>query len=103
MEKLLIIDDEKSLVDLLALVFKKEGYAVRTALSAVKGLKAGALYYVVKPFDVDELKIIVARGLEKRRLTEENILLKRDFKERYSFEHMVGKSRSMQEIYGLIE
>ncbi len=157
MEKLLIIDDEKSLVDLLALVFKKEGYAVRTALSAVKGLdlfekepadlvitdmkmpqvsgmdvlrrvkeadpdvpvimitaygsidqavealKAGALDYVVKPFDVDELKIIVARGLEKRRLTEENILLRRDFKERYSFEHMIGKSRSMQEIYGLIE
>ena len=157
MEKLLIIDDEKSLVDVLALVFKKEGYAVRTALSAVKGLemfekepadlvitdmkmpqvsgmdvlkrvkeadpdvpvimitaygsidqavealKAGALDYVVKPFDVEELKIAVARGLEKRRLTEENILLKRDFKERYSFEHMVGKSRSMQEIYGLIE
>ncbi len=157
MEKLLIIDDEKSLVELLGLVFKKEGYAVRTSLSAVKGLemfekepadlvitdmkmpqvsgmevlkrvkdaapdvpvimitaygsvdqavealKAGALDYVVKPFDVDELKIIVARGLEKRRLTEENILLKKDLTERYSFEHMIGKSRSMQEIYGLIE
>ena len=49
---------------------------------AIDALKAGALDYVVKPFDVEELKIIVARGLEKRRLKEENILLKRDLKER---------------------
>ena len=157
MDQILIIDDEKSLLDLLTAVFKKEGYAVRTALSVAKGLetlerepidliisdikmpqmsgldllkrvkemqpelpivlitafgsisqavealKAGALDYVVKPFDVEELKIIVARGLEKRRLREENLLLKRDLSDRYSFERMVGKSRLMQEIYTLIE
>jgi DNA-binding NtrC family response regulator len=157
MENVLIIDDEKSLLDLLSVVFKKEGYGVRTALSAAKGfeilekddidlvvtdikmpetdgmevlmlvrekhpdvpvvmitaygsinqaveaLKAGALDYVVKPFDVEELKIIVGRGLAERRLKQENILLKRDLKERYSFENMIGKSRSMQEIYILIE
>ena len=157
MEQILIIDDEKSLLDLLTVVFKKEGYAVRTALSVAKGLetlerepidliisdikmpqmsgldllkrvkelqpelpivlitafgsigqavealKAGALDYVVKPFDVEELKIIVARGLEKRRLREENRLLKRDLTERYSFERMIGKGRLMQEIYTLIE
>jgi DNA-binding NtrC family response regulator len=157
MENVLIIDDEKSLLDLLSVVFKKEGYGVRTALSAAKGfevldkddidlvvtdikmpetdgmevlklvrenhpdvpvvmitaygsinqaveaLKAGALDYVVKPFDVEELKIIVGRGLAERQLRQENILLKRDLKERYSFENMIGKSRSMQEIYILIE
>jgi len=157
METILIIDDEKSLVDLLAVVFKKEGYKVRTSLSAtgaldllekesfdlvitdikmpqrngmdilkavkerspevpvimitaygsikqaVDALKAGALDYVVKPFDVEELKIIAARGLEKSRLKEENILLKRDLRDKYSFEKMIGKSRTMQEIYLLIE
>jgi two-component system, NtrC family, response regulator PilR len=157
MENILIIDDEKSLLELLGLVFKKEGYGVKTASSAVKALelldkngidlvitdikmpqksgmdilkavkdrtpempvimitaygsiqqaiealKAGALDYVVKPFDVEELKIIVARGLEKRRLKEENILLKKDLREKYSFERMIGKSRTMQEIYNLIE
>ena len=156
METILIVDDEKSLLDLLSVVFKKEGYGVKTALSAAAGfeilekeavdlvitdikmprrrhgrpryarenlpdlpvilitaygsikqavdaLKAGALDYVVKPFDVEELKIIVARGLDKRRLKQENILLKRDLKDRYGFEQMIGKSRTMQEIYILIE
>jgi DNA-binding NtrC family response regulator len=157
METILIIDDEKSLLDLLSVVFKKEGYAVRTAPSAaggfeilakepvdlvvtdikmpgadgmdvlryarenlpelpvilitaygsiaqaVEALKVGALDYVVKPFDVEELKIIVGRGLASRRLKQENILLKRDFKSRYGFEQMIGKSRTMQEIYILIE
>ncbi len=70
---------------------------------AIDALKAGALDYVVKPFDVEELKILVARGLEKLHLKEENILLKRDLKDRYGFEKMVGKSRTMQEIYTLIE
>jgi DNA-binding NtrC family response regulator len=70
---------------------------------AVEALKVGALDYVVKPFDVEELKIIVGRGLASRRLKQENILLKRDLKDRYSFEQMIGKSRPMQEIYILIE
>jgi DNA-binding NtrC family response regulator len=157
METILIIDDEKSLLDLLTVVFKKEGYAVKSAQTAARGfeilakeeadlvitdikmpgadgmdilryarenlpdlpvilitaygsiaqaveaLKAGALDYVVKPFDVEELKIIVGRGLASRRLKQENILLKRDLKDRYSFEQMIGKSRPMQEIYILIE
>jgi DNA-binding NtrC family response regulator len=157
METILIIDDEKSLLELLTVVFKKEGYTVRTAASAaggfeilakedvdlvvtdikmpgadgmdilryarenlpdlpvilitaygsipqaVEALKAGALDYVVKPFDVEELKIIVGRGLAARRLKQENLLLKRDLKSRYGFEQMIGKSRPMQEIYILIE
>ncbi len=157
METILIIDDEKSLLDLLTVVFKKEGYSVKTAQSAaggfeilakesvdlvitdikmpgadgmdilryarenlpdlpvilitaygsiaqaVEALKVGALDYVVKPFDVEELKIIVGRGLAARRLKQENILLKRDLKDRYGFEQMIGKSRAMQDIYTLIE
>ena len=70
---------------------------------AVEALKAGAEDYVVKPFDVEELKIIVAQGLEKKKLKEENILLKRDLKQKYSFENIIGKSKAMQEVYSLIE
>ncbi|MBN2246303.1 MAG: sigma-54-dependent Fis family transcriptional regulator [Candidatus Aminicenantes bacterium] len=157
MEKILIIDDEKSILDLLSVVFTKEGYSVEISLSpsralelmsredfdiiltdiqmpqisgmeilkevkqktpeipvvmitaygtikqAVEALKAGAMDYVVKPFDVDELKIIVNQGLEQGRLKRENWLLKKELKEKYSFENMVGKSKIMQEIYGLIE
>lgn len=157
MENILIIDDEKSLLDLLSVVLKKEGYRVKTCLSpsrgfdllekesfdllvcdiklpeisgmevlkyvrenkpdlpvimitaygslkqAVEALKAGAIDYILKPFDVEELKIIIAHELEKRRLREENILLRRDLQQRYSFENMIGKSKAMQEVYGLIE
>ncbi|MDH7512153.1 MAG: sigma-54 dependent transcriptional regulator [Clostridiales bacterium] len=157
MENILIVDDEKSLLDLLSVVLKKEGYRVKTCLApskvfeilekesadllicdiklpeisgmeilkyvrenrpdipvimitaygslkqAVEALKAGAIDYILKPFDVEELKIIIAHELEKRRLREENILLKRDLRERYSFENMIGKSKAMQEVYGLIE
>jgi len=69
----------------------------------VEALKAGAMDYIVKPFDVEELKIIVAQGLEKKRLREENLFLKKELKERYDFEKMIGKSKVMQEIYNLIE
>ena len=157
MEKILIIDDEKSVLDMLNVVFKKEGYRVKKSLSAQKALelideedfdlilsdirlpqisgmellrkvkekkpgipvimitaygtikqaveafKAGAIDYVVKPFDVEELKIIVSQGLEKIKLKEENILLKKELKEKYSFKNMVGKSKKMKEIYSLIE
>jgi DNA-binding NtrC family response regulator len=70
---------------------------------AVEALKAGATDYILKPFDVEELKIIIAQELEKTRLKEENILLKRNLQEKYSFENMIGKSKAMQEVYGLIE
>ncbi len=157
MEKILIIDDEKSILDLLSVVFKKEGYTVFTSISAGKALelidkedldlvltdikmpqmsgmeilghvqesqpdipvimitaygtikqavqafKQGAFDYVVKPFDMGELKLIVAQGLEKRQLKQENTLLKREFKEKYTFSNMVGKSKSISDIYTLIE
>jgi DNA-binding NtrC family response regulator len=157
MDTLLIIDDEKSLLEVLSMVFKKEGYEVKAAASgaealeilnsnsvdlvitdirmphisgmeilqyvkgnmpevpvivitaygsiqqAVEALKAGALDYIVKPFDVEELKILVARGLERKHLEQENLLLKKDLKEKFRFEDMIGKSRLMQEIYVLIE
>jgi DNA-binding NtrC family response regulator len=157
MDSILIVDDEKSLLELLTVVLKKEGYRVKACLAAsrafevlekeefdllicdiklpevsgmevlryvresrpempvimitaygslkqaVEALKAGAIDYILKPFDVEELKIIVAKELEKRRLKEENILLKRNLREKYSFENMIGKSKVMQEVYSLIE
>lgn len=77
--------------------------AYGTIKQAVEALKAGAADYVVKPFDVEELKIIVAQGLEKGRLRQENILLKRQLKEKFGFENIIGKSKRMKEVYGLIE
>jgi two-component system response regulator PilR (NtrC family) len=157
MVKILIIDDEKSILDLLSVVFKKEGYIVETSLSAktalelidkeefdliltdiklpqmsgmkilkyvkekypampvvmitaygtikqaIEALKMGAMDYIVKPFNMEELKIIVAQGLENRRIQQENVLLKKDLEEKYGMNNMVGKSKKMLEVYSLIE
>ncbi len=70
---------------------------------AVEAMKEGAMDYILKPFDVEELKIIVAQGLERWRLRKENIQLRKELKEKYSFENIVGKSKRMREIYSLIE
>ena len=157
MDKILVIDDKKSILDLLSVVFTKEGYSVKTALSAVKAFeliekedfaliiadiklpeksgldilkfvkekkpgipvvmitafgtiqqtveafKMGASDYVVKPFDVEELKIVVAKGLEKERLKEENTRLRSELKEKHSLKNMIGKSKALREISSLIE
>lgn len=70
---------------------------------AVEALKAGAFDYVVKPFDVDELKVIITQGMERWKLKKENIRLRKELKEKYVFENIVGKSKKMKEIYSLIE
>jgi len=77
--------------------------AYGTIKQAVQAFKQGAIDYVVKPFDMDELKIVVFRALEKRRLEQENTLLKRELREKYNFANMVGKSKDMQTVYNLIE
>ena len=77
--------------------------AYGTIKQAVEALKAGAMDYVVKPFNIEELKIIVAQGLESGRLRQENILLKKELREKYSFKNIVGKSKKMKEVYSLIE
>jgi DNA-binding NtrC family response regulator len=157
MDTILIVDDEKSILDLLGMVFKKEGYRVVTnpgtakafevlasddvdliisdikmpqldgmaflkavkhqrpdvpvivitafgsVKQAVEALKEGALDYVTKPFDIEELKILVAHGFEQRRLRAENVLLKKTFQDQSSFANMIGKSKAMQEVFHLIE
>jgi len=70
---------------------------------AVEALRVGALDYIVKPFDIDELKVLVAHGLEHRKLREENIRLKKAFRAEASFENMIGKSKPMQAMFKLIE
>ena len=77
--------------------------AYGTINQAVEALKEGAMDYVVKPFDVEELKIIVSQGLERGKLKQENILLKKQLREKFSFKNIVGNSKKMKEIYGLIE
>ncbi len=77
--------------------------AYTSTRSAIEAMKAGAYDYVPKPFDVDELKVVIHRALEKTRLAEENVYLRRELAERYAFKNIIGRSPRMQAIFGLIE
>lgn len=70
---------------------------------AVECMKEGAYHYIVKPFKMDELRLLVKRAIEHKELLQENILLKRQLHEKYSFENIIGKSAPMQKVYELME
>ena len=155
--RVLIVDDEQSLVDFLSVLCTGEGLSVSTAYSvgearerlaestpdlvlcdmmmpdgngldllreikatnlptsvvlmtaytstksAIEAMKLGAYDYVPKPFDVEELKVVVQRALEKSRLYEENVYLRRELEQRYGFGNIIGRSSRMRTIFSLIE
>ncbi len=66
---------------------------------AVDAIRRGAFDYLSKPYDVDGIKVVVARALEQRRLALENRALRRDLREKYKLENVVGRSEAMLQVY----
>lgn len=71
--------------------------------SAREAFKLGADDFVTKPFDVEELKLIVKKTLEKQELIDENRAFKRAQRDRGSVKNIIGSSSRMQAIYQMIE
>src|SRR5438105_2725970 len=71
--------------------------------SAVEALKAGAFDYIAKPFDIEELKIIVRNAVERKELEDENIHLRSALEERFTFANIIGRSPRMQEIFSIVQ
>jgi DNA-binding NtrC family response regulator len=71
--------------------------------SAIEALKLGGYDYIQKPINFERVKILIQRIAEKKRLQQENIQIKQRLKERFSYNGVVGKSPSMQEIYTVID
>ena len=156
--KILIVDDERSIRELLEIFLKKEGFDVTSASSAPQGLaqvkaadfdliisdikmadmsgidflrevrangfndqfilltafataetaiqalKMGAFDYILKTENfIEELKLVVHKALENRRLREENTYLRREFKKVHGMGNLIGKSKKMQELFKMIE
>lgn len=71
--------------------------------TAIEAMKNGAYDYLLKPFDPDELGVIIDKILESQAQLRENIYLREQFKDRTKFESMVGQSRPMQAVFDLIQ
>jgi DNA-binding NtrC family response regulator len=77
--------------------------AFATVDTAREAFKLGADDFVQKPFDVEELKLIVKKTLDKQVLVVENRAFKRAQRERGSIRNIVGHSSKMQAVYQMIE
>ncbi len=156
MNKILVVDDERSMRDFLSIMLKKAGYDVATAVdgeeavkilhkdifdlvitdlkmpkvdglqvlktvkelspdtvvivitafasteTALEAMKEGAYDYITKPFQIDEMKIKIQKAIEKRRLSAENVLLKKELKDRAVFDNIVGKSEKIERVFELV-
>ncbi|MHB8708816.1 MAG: sigma-54-dependent transcriptional regulator, partial [Desulfuromonadales bacterium] len=73
--------------------------AYGTVENAVQALRAGAYDYVAKPFETDELKLTVAKALERERLLAENRYLHAELEGRYDFAGIIGNSPGMHQVF----
>jgi len=77
--------------------------AYATTENAVQAMKHGAFDYVVKPFNVDELKLILEKAFQKRAMHQENRNLRELLKDRFGYGSLVGRSEPMLRIYDLMD
>ncbi|MEW6203093.1 MAG: sigma-54 dependent transcriptional regulator [bacterium] len=69
---------------------------------AMEAIEKGAYDYFTKPFDINEMRVVVKRALEKQKLEEEIKSLRRQLGQKYDFEGIIGSSREMQEVFDLM-
>jgi len=77
--------------------------ATKTIKTAVEAMKLGAYDYITKPFDVDELRLIVHRALSTLALKEENQRLWMEVDRSFGFDNIIGKSKEMKEIFKVVK
>ncbi|MFQ5657269.1 MAG: sigma-54-dependent transcriptional regulator [Candidatus Methylomirabilales bacterium] len=70
--------------------------------AAVEAMKRGAYDYITKPFDFEELTLLVRRALEVKNLTHELNRLKAQLKDRQELDEIVGTSQGMQVVFKMV-
>jgi two-component system response regulator HydG len=76
--------------------------AYGTIESAVEAMRLGAFDYIQKPFTEQELLVKVERAVDQRRLQGQVQLFATEFKEKYKFENIVGRSQAIRDVLGRI-
>jgi DNA-binding NtrC family response regulator len=77
------------------------GYA--SVETAIKAMKMGAFDYVVKPFRMEEVELVVGKALERSRLKRENLMLKRQIESQYGMGALAGSSPALKKVLSVIE
>jgi len=100
---------EKSGIDLLEYIKSRDSgipvimiTAFGTIENAINAMKKGAFNYLTKPVNQDELLTVMKEAIEKYELQKENISLKTELKQKYTFTNIIGKSAAMQEIFDTV-
>lgn len=70
---------------------------------AVAAMQAGAFNYLSKPFKNDELIANIKKAIDHYSVLKENLRLRNEVRERFSFDEMIGKNKQMRQLYSLIE
>src|SRR5206468_3994707 len=76
--------------------------AVASTETAVEAMKLGAYDYITKPFKLDEVDLIIKNGLERKRLRDENLYLRRQLETQHRFENIIGKSAKIVDVFDTI-
>ncbi len=71
--------------------------------TAVEAMKLGASDYIMKPFNAQEVLLIIEKVFEQRRLQEENQYLRGEVLGKYSVENIISRSPKMERVFDLIE
>jgi two-component system response regulator PilR (NtrC family) len=71
--------------------------------SAIAAMKIGALDYVQKPFKHDVLLMAIEKAIERKRLQDENVRLRDELRQRFSFASIIGKSQAMKDVFDLVK
>ncbi|NCN26496.1 sigma-54-dependent Fis family transcriptional regulator [bacterium] len=110
----LVISDiqmpQMSGIELLASLKSRDPHALVMMITAfgstetaVEAMKLGAFDYLTKPFKIDDVKVRIHKALESRILVQENIRMRKELGERYSFSSIIGGSDEMLKIFDLIK
>jgi len=81
------------------LVLMITGYA--SIESAVESIKKGAQEYIPKPFTPDQIRFLVERAFERKRLVDENVYLRGQLRQVHGKDVVIGQSHEMQEVFNL--
>jgi DNA-binding NtrC family response regulator len=77
--------------------------AYGTMENAVHAMRLGAYDFLGKPFDIDAILLIIDKALEKKRLEEENRVLRKELKKTYTFQDIISQNPDMHKIFVIIQ